>query len=67
MDASLVQFHVVEPGVSDSPTLFKVTMWVPDDTRAAIAGDDPHAWREVLSKTKTLIGDHLESRRAAFD
>ena len=67
MDASLVQFHVVEPGVDDAPTLFKVTMWVPNDTRAKISRDDPAAWREVLRKAKRLVGDHLEDRRAALD
>lgn len=67
MDASLVQFHVVEPGVDEAPTLFKVTMWVANDTRAAISQDDPGAWREVLRKTKRLVGDHLNDRRAALD
>lgn len=67
MDASLVQFHVVEPGVDDAPTLFKVTMWVPNDTRTRISDDDPGAWHEVLAKTKRLVGDHLEERRAALD
>jgi hypothetical protein len=67
MDASLVQFHVVEPGVDEAPTLFKVTMWVPNDTRAAISQDAPWAWREVLHKTKRLVGDHLDDRRAALD
>lgn len=67
MDASLVQFHVVEPGVDDAPTLFKVTMWVPDDTRSRISQDDPLAWREVLRKAKRLVGDHLEERRTALD
>ncbi|HWH44128.1 MAG TPA: hypothetical protein VNT32_05320 [Thermoleophilaceae bacterium] len=67
MDASLVQFHVIEPGVNAMPTLFKVTMWVPDTTRDAIGEDDPYAWREVLGKTKRLVDEHLESRRAALD
>jgi hypothetical protein len=67
MDASLVQFHVVEPGVDDAPTLFKVTMWVPNDTRSKISHDDPAAWRDVLRKAKRLVGDHLEDRRAALD
>lgn len=67
MDANLVQFHVVEPGVDDAPTLFKVTMWVRNDTRTAIAQDAPWAWREVLTKTKRLVGDHLDDRRAALD
>jgi hypothetical protein len=67
MDASLVQFHVVEPGVDEAPTLFKVTMWVPNDTRAAISQDAAWAWREVLRKTKRLVDDHLDDRRAALD
>ena len=67
MDASLVQFHVVEPGVDDAPTLFKVTMWVPNDIRSKISNDDPAAWRDVLHKAKRLVGDHLEDRRAALD
>lgn len=67
MDASLVQFHVVEPGVDEVPTLFKVTMWVPDETRDAISRDEPAAWREVLRKTKRLVGDHVDERRTALD
>ena len=67
MDSSLVQFHVVEPGVDEAPTLFKVTMWVPNDTRAGISQDAPWAWREVLEKTKRLVGDHLDDRRTALD
>lgn len=67
MDASLVQFHVIEPGVNEMPTLFKVTMWVPDTTRDAIGEDDVNAWREVLGKTKRLVEEHLDSRRAALD
>jgi hypothetical protein len=62
-DASLVHFHVIEPGVDDTPTLFKVTMWVPEPTRSGIEQDDPHSWREVLTKAKRLVGDHLDARR----
>jgi hypothetical protein len=64
-DASLVHFHVIERGVDDALTLFKVTMWVSEPTRDGIERDDSGAWREVLSKTKRLVGDHLETRRAA--
>mgnify|MGYP001126224311 FL=1 len=67
MDASLVQFHVVEPGVDDAPTLFKVTMWVPNDTRTRISRDDPAAWREVIRKAKRLVNEHLAERRTALD
>ena len=63
MPQNLVEFHVVEPGITNRPTLFEVTMIVEPDTQAALAHCDTAAWQHVIRRAKDLIGDHLDTER----
>ena len=63
MSQNLVEFHVVEPGVTSRPTLFEVTMIVEPDQQAALAHCDGEAWVQVIRRAKQLIGEHLDGER----
>jgi hypothetical protein len=63
MSQNLVEFHVVEPGVTSRPTQFEVTMIVEPDQQAALAHSDGEAWVQVIRRAKQLIGEHLDSER----
>ena len=64
MPQNLVEFHVVEPGITNRPTLFEVTMIVEPDTQAALAHCDTAAWQQVIGRAKDLIDEHLDTERA---
>lgn len=55
----LVTFHVIEPGRSDRPTLFEVSMIVGTGTRAGLQDCDEGAWKEVIGHAKDLVQQHL--------
>lgn len=56
----LVTFHVIEPGRSDRPTLFEVSMIVESDTRDALQACDEDAWKHVIGHAKDLVAQHLD-------
>ena len=55
----LVTFHVIEPGRSDRPTLFEVSMIVGNSTRSALQECDEGAWKQVIGHAKDLVNQHL--------
>ena len=55
----LVTFHVIEPGRSDRPTLFEVSMIIGHDTRSGLQDADEDAWKEVIRHAKDLVNQHL--------
>jgi hypothetical protein len=59
MQDELVTFHVIEPGRSDRPTLFEVSMVVEPDTRIALQDCDEDAWKHVIGHAKNLVNQHL--------
>jgi hypothetical protein len=60
MHDELVTFHVIEPGRSDRPTLFEVSMIVESDTRAGLQDCDEDAWKDVIRHAKDLVYEHLQ-------
>ena len=60
MQDELVTFHVIEPGRSDRPTLFEVSMIVEADTRSGLQECDEEAWQQVIGHAKDLVAQHLE-------
>ena len=60
MQDELVTFHVIEPGRSDRPTLFEVSMIVESDTKAGLQDCDEDAWKQVIGHAKDLVHEHLE-------
>lgn len=56
----LVTFHVIEPGRSDRPTLFEVSMIVESDTKVGLLDCDEEAWQHVIGHAKDLVHQHLE-------
>ena len=56
----LVTFHVIEPGRSDRPTLFEVSMIVENETRVGLQDCDQDAWKQVIGHAKDLVHQHLE-------
>lgn len=65
MDDDLVTFHVIEPGRSDRPTLFEVSMIVETGTRSGLQECDEDAWKHVIGHAKDLVSQHLQSTEAA--
>jgi hypothetical protein len=65
MQDELVTFHVIEPGRSDRPTLFEVSMIVEDGTRSGLQDCDEDAWKHVIGHAKDLVAQHLQSTEAA--
>ena len=59
MQDELVTFHVIEPGRTDRPTLFEVSMIVEPDTRSGLQGCDEDAWKQVIGHAKSLVHQHL--------
>ena len=55
----LVTFHVIEPGRSDRPTLFEVSMIVEEDTKVGLQDCDEDAWKHVIGHAKHLVSQHL--------
>jgi hypothetical protein len=55
----LVTFHVIEPGRSDRPTLFEVSMIVEPDTRTGLQECDEESWKHVIGHAKELVSEHL--------
>ena len=64
MDEELVTFHVIEPGRSDRPTLFEVSMIVETGTRSGLESCDEDAWCYVIGHAKELVARHLQSTEA---
>lgn len=60
MQDELVTFHVIEPGRSDRPTLFEVSMIVDTDTRSSLQDCDEDAWKHVIGHAKDLVTRHLD-------
>ena len=60
MQDELVTFHVIEPGRSDRPTLFEVSMIVEPDTRSSLQDCDVDAWKHVIGHAKDLVTRHLD-------
>ena len=60
MQDELVTFHVIEPGRSDRPTLFEVSMIVETETRSGLQDCDEDAWRHVIGHAKNLVSRHLD-------
>jgi hypothetical protein len=60
----LVTFHVIEPGRSDRPTLFEVSMLVEPDTRSGLQDCDEDAWKHVIGHAKSLVTQHLHRAEA---
>ena len=60
----LVTFHVIEPGRSDRPTLFEVSMIVEHDTRTGLQDCDEDAWKHVIGHAKNLVQQHLQREPA---
>ena len=56
----LVTFHVIEPGRSERPTLFEVSMIVEPETRAGLQDCDEDAWKHVIGHAKDLVHQHLD-------
>ena len=65
MQDELVTFHVIEPGRSDRPTLFEVSMIVETSTRDSLQDCDADAWKHVIGHAKNLVAQHLQSTEAA--
>jgi hypothetical protein len=59
MQDELVTFHVIEPGRTDRPTLFEVSMIVEPDTRCGLQDCDENAWKQVIGHAKSLVHQHL--------
>ena len=59
MQDELVTFHVIEPGRSERPTLFEVSMIVEPDTRRGLQDGDEDAWKHVITHAKNLVTRHL--------
>ena len=60
MQEELVTFHVIEPGRTDRPTLFEVSMIVEPDTKIGLQDCDEDAWKHVIGHAKDLVHQHLE-------
>ena len=60
MQEELVTFHVIEPGRTDRPTLFEVSMIVETDTRSGLQDCDEDAWKQVIGHAKSLVHQHLQ-------
>jgi hypothetical protein len=61
MQEELVTFHVIEPGRSDRPTLFEVSMIVAPETRSGLKDCDDDAWKQVIGHAKELVARHLHT------
>jgi hypothetical protein len=65
MQEELVTFHVIEPGRSDRPTLFEVSMIVETDTRSGLQDCDEESWKQVIGHAKDLVAQHLQTSTEA--
>lgn len=64
MQEELVTFHVIEPGRTDRPTLFEVSMIIETDMRSGLQDCDEDSWKHVIGHAKDLVAQHLERTEA---
>ena len=65
MQEELVTFHVIEPGRTDRPTLFEVSMIVEPEMRDELQECHDDAWKYVIGHAKKLVAQHLDSTTEA--